>query len=74
MKLIRRHSQATASRQSIISLFLSRFALTESETQAITSRDVPVGQTLFDVMDRIATIREDCRVLLSGEDGETKAG
>ncbi|KAG9015159.1 Golgi transport complex subunit 6 [Tulasnella sp. JGI-2019a] len=71
---LRTQRQATAARQSIISLFLSRFSLTESETQAITSRDVPVGRELFDAMDRIATIRSDCRVLLSGEDGETKAG
>ncbi|KAG8913144.1 Golgi transport complex subunit 6 [Tulasnella sp. 417] len=71
---LRAQRQATASRQSIISLFLSRFTLTEDETQAVASRDVPVGPQVFAAMDRIEKIRNDCRVLMSGEEGETKAG
>ncbi|KAG8918014.1 Golgi transport complex subunit 6, partial [Tulasnella sp. 408] len=71
---LRAQRQATAARQSIISLFLSRFTLTEEETQAVASRDVPVGPQVFAAMDRIEKIRTDCRVLMSGEEGETKAG
>ncbi|KAG8901207.1 Golgi transport complex subunit 6 [Tulasnella sp. 403] len=71
---LRNQRQTTTARESIISLFLNRFTLTEAETEAIVSRDVPVGQAVFDAMDRIETIRNDCRVLLSGEEGETKAG
>ena len=37
-------------------------------------RDVPIGQRFFEAMDRTERIREDCRVLMSGEDGPTKAG
>lgn len=66
--------QATATKQAIIALFLARFTLTEAETQAVTSREVPVARALFDAMDRIEQIRSDCRVLLSGEEGETIAG
>lgn len=71
---LRAQREATAARQSIISLFLSRFTLTEEETQAVASRDVPVGPQVFAAMDRIEKIRIDCRVLMSGEEGETKAG
>lgn len=61
-------------RQSIVSLFLSRFTLTETETEAITSRNVPVGKRVFDAMDRTEEIRDGCQILLSGEGGSTKAG
>jgi len=63
-----------AARQSIVSIFLSQFTLTEAETEAITSRDVPVGKRVFDAMDRTEKIRDSCQILLSGEDGSTKAG
>jgi conserved oligomeric Golgi complex subunit 6 len=61
-------------RQSIVSLFLSQFTLTEAETEAITSRDIPVGKRLFNAMDRTEKIRESCQILLSGEGGSTIAG
>ncbi|KZT59179.1 oligomeric complex COG6 [Calocera cornea HHB12733] len=66
--------QSTATKASLISLFLSRFTLTEAETEALTSRDVPVGDRVFDALDSAARIREECRVLLTGEGGGTKAG
>ncbi|KDQ13474.1 hypothetical protein BOTBODRAFT_111408 [Botryobasidium botryosum FD-172 SS1] len=66
--------QNTIARQSIISAFLSRFTLTEAETEALTSRDVPVGRRVFDAMDKTARIREDCQVLLSGDGGDDQAG
>jgi conserved oligomeric Golgi complex subunit 6 len=61
-------------KQSIISLFLSRFTLTEDEVEAMTSRDVPVGKRFFLAMDKTEKIRDDCRVLMAGEEGPTKAG
>lgn len=65
----------TAVRQDIISIFLSRFTLTEAEVESIMSHDVPVGKQLFSTMDRAEKIRSDCQILLSGDDGTgTKAG
>jgi len=62
------------SKQSIISLFLSQFTLNEAETEAITSRDIPVGKRMFEAMDRTEKIRDSCQVLLTGEDASTNAG
>jgi conserved oligomeric Golgi complex subunit 6 len=61
-------------RQSIISVFLARFTLTEAEVEAITSREVPVGRRLFEAMDRAEKIRDDCQILLGGEGEHTKSG
>lgn len=61
-------------KKSIITLFLARFTLSEDEVEAVTSRDVPVGKRFFDAMGKTERIREDCRVLMAGEDGPTKAG
>jgi hypothetical protein len=71
---LRAQKQTTSARQDIITLFLARFALSPAEIESITSRDVPVGKRMFDAMDRLERIRDDCRVLMSGEGGETKAG
>ena len=38
------------------------------------SRDIPIGQHFFDAMDKTERIREDCRVIMAGEDESTKAG
>jgi len=53
---------------------LARFTLDEAQVEALTSRDIPIGQRFFDAMDKTQRIREDCRVLMAGEDGSTKAG
>jgi len=66
--------QEVTDKKSIINLFLTRFTLNDAEVEALTSRDVPVGSQFFEAMDRTEQIREDCRVLMSGEDGSTKAG
>ncbi|KAI9065410.1 oligomeric complex COG6 [Trametes sanguinea] len=80
-------SQGIAVRQSIISAFLTRFTLSPSEKEAISSRDVPLGPTFFAAMDKAARIQADCRVLLTAsltlpapssgegedEDGEDRA-
>ncbi|KAG6872401.1 hypothetical protein C0995_009991 [Termitomyces sp. Mi166 len=66
--------QDVENKKSIVTAFLTRFTLTESETEAITSRDEPVGPIFFAAMDRTEVIRDDCRILMSGEDGPTQAG
>ncbi|KAI6030195.1 oligomeric complex COG6 [Pisolithus marmoratus] len=66
--------EVNKTRKSIVTLFLDRFTLTDDEIEALTSRDVPVGARFFLAMDKTARIRVDCRVLMSGEDGPTKAG
>ena len=42
--------------------------------EAITSREIPVGKRFFSAMDKAERIRNDCRVLMAGEDGPTRAG
>jgi len=61
-------------KQSIVTMFLSRFTLTDEETEIVTSRDVPVGSRFFDTMDKTERIRQDCQVLMAGEDGPTQVG
>ena len=67
-----RHGVAV--RQSIITLFLSRFTLSAEEKDAIASRDVHIGPRFFEAMDKATKIRDDCRVLMTGDEGDTKAG
>ena len=50
----------------ITSLFLARFTLDGAEVEALSSRDIPIGQRFFDAMDKTERIREDCRVLVAG--------
>ena len=61
-------------KQSIVTLFSSRFTLTDEETEILTSRDVPVGRHFYDTMDKTERIRQDCQVLMAGEDGPTQVG
>ena len=61
-------------KKSVVDAFLARFALTEKEIEAMTSRDVPVSKEFFKAMERTERIRDDCRVLMAGEDGPTQAG
>jgi conserved oligomeric Golgi complex subunit 6 len=66
--------QEVKTRQSIVTLFLARFTLSDDETNSLSSPDVPVGHTFFAAMDRAQAIRQDCRVLMAGEDSPSKAG
>ena len=66
--------QEISTRQTILTLFLARFTLAPDEAEAIASREVPVGSRFFAAMDKAGRVREDCRVLMAGEDGPTKAG
>lgn len=61
-------------RKSIVLLFLDRFTLNDEEIEAITSREISLGPLFFSAMNKTERIRGDCRVLMSGEDGPTKAG
>lgn len=61
-------------RSQIINLFLTRFTLSEVELSALTSRDIAVGQPVFDALDKVERIRKDCYTLLGGEEGTQQAG
>ena len=67
-------SQGITVKQSIVTLFLSRFTLTDQETDILISRDVLVGRHFYDTMDKTERIRQDCQVLMAGEDGPTQVG
>ncbi|KAF9242033.1 oligomeric complex COG6-domain-containing protein [Melanogaster broomeanus] len=71
---LRHERQEVETRKSIVLLFLNRFTLSDEEAEAMTSRDVQVGSRFFQAMNNTERIREDCRVLMSGEDGPTQAG
>ncbi|KAF8662717.1 hypothetical protein AX16_001159 [Volvariella volvacea WC 439] len=71
---LREERQQVEEKRSIISLFLGQFTLDEQEIEALTSRDVPVGERFFQAMDKTERIRNNCRILMSGEDGPTRAG
>jgi hypothetical protein len=72
--ILRTHRQEVKTRQSIVDLFLARFTLSDDEANALSSSSVPVGPTFFAAMDRAQAIRDDCRVLMVGEDSPSKAG
>ncbi|KAF8638929.1 hypothetical protein AX17_001841 [Amanita inopinata Kibby_2008] len=71
---LREERKETETMKLIATLFLDRFTLTNDELEAVTERDVPVGQRFFAAMDKAEQIREDCRLLMGGEDGPTQAG
>ena len=71
---IKLQKQSVAEKQAIMAVFLKRFTLSEKEIEAIMSRDVPLGRPVFDAMDHCERMRDDCRLLLSGEGSSTKAG
>ena len=66
--------QEVSTRQSIVTAFLDRFTLTSEEVEAIVSREVSINTRFFSAMSKAERMRSDCRVLMSGEDGPTKAG
>jgi hypothetical protein len=60
--------------QSIVTLFLARFTLSPNEAKAHSSPEIPVGPKFFATVDRTQAIRDDCRVLMAGEDSLRKLG
>ncbi|KAI0263475.1 oligomeric Golgi complex subunit 6 [Gloeopeniophorella convolvens] len=71
---LRDERQEVKARQSIVNLFLARFTLSEDEANTLSASDTPVGPVFFAAMDRARAIRDDCRVLMAGEDSPSKAG
>ncbi|KAF8486745.1 oligomeric complex COG6 [Russula emetica] len=71
---LRDERQQVKTRQSIVTLFLARFTLSSNEAEALSSPEIPVGPKFFAAMDRAQAIRDDCRVLMAGEDSPSKAG
>jgi hypothetical protein len=66
--------QQVKTRQSIVTLFLERFTLSPNEAEALSSPEIPVGPKFFAAMDRAQAIRDDCQVLMAGEESPSKAG
>ncbi|KAF8838328.1 COG6-domain-containing protein [Paxillus ammoniavirescens] len=71
---LRHERQEVENRKFIMMLFLDRFILSDNGVEAITPREVPVGSRFFAAMCDTERIHEGCRVLMSGEDGPTRAG
>ncbi|XP_006457735.1 hypothetical protein AGABI2DRAFT_198704 [Agaricus bisporus var. bisporus H97] len=71
---LREERKEVEDKKSIVELFLSRFTLTEQEIDVIKSRDIHIGTRFFQTMDKTEKIRNDCQVLMAGEDGPTQAG
>jgi hypothetical protein len=61
-------------KKSIVDLFLKKFTLTEQEIKIVKSRDTPIGPRFFQTMEKTEKMRDDCRVLMAGEDGPTQSG
>ncbi|KAF8329058.1 oligomeric Golgi complex subunit 6 [Amanita rubescens] len=72
---LREERKEAETKKLIATVFLQRFTLTMEELEAITERDVLVGPRFFAAMDKTERIRDDCRLLMSGDDGTpTQAG
>lgn len=57
-----------------VNSFLAHFTLTEEEAESLQSRDTQINGKFFRTMRKAEQIIADSRVLMSGEDGPTKAG
>ncbi|KAF8633476.1 hypothetical protein AX15_001436 [Amanita polypyramis BW_CC] len=72
---LREERKEAETKKVIATVFLQKFTLSKEELEAITERDVSIGQRFFAAMDKAERIRDDCRLLMSGEDGApTQAG
>ncbi len=65
---------AVNDRQFAVDHFINRFSLTEDEINTLQSRDIRVDSNFFKTMRKADRIIQDARVLMSGDDGPTKAG
>jgi conserved oligomeric Golgi complex subunit 6 len=68
------HGKEVEDKRLIVNLFLMRFTLTEEEIDIAKSREIPIRMCFFQMMDKAEKIRNDCQVLMAGEDGPTQAG
>lgn len=57
-----------------IDTFLAHFTLTEEESELLQSRDIQIDGKFFRAMKKAERIIADSSVLMSGQDGPTKAG
>ncbi|PWN52466.1 oligomeric complex COG6 [Violaceomyces palustris] len=80
---LEKQMESSRLQEQLSNLFLQRFTLTDEEKESIHSNELRVGSQLFSAMDRLDTIRQDCRLLLQGDPdsgdvggsgGGTKAG
>ncbi|KAK2459490.1 hypothetical protein APHAL10511_008474 [Amanita phalloides] len=72
---LREERKEAETRKLIATTFLQKFTLTKEEREALTERDVSVGQQFFAAMAKTEQIRDDCRLLMYGEDeAPTQAG
>ncbi|KAF8436357.1 oligomeric Golgi complex subunit 6 [Boletus edulis BED1] len=71
---LRYERQQVETQKSIVLFFLDRFTLNEDDIEAITSREISLVPRFFSAMNKTERIQSECRVLMSGEDGPTKAG
>ena len=65
---LERQRAAALTQVEVAKLFLSRFTLTEAERASIYSREVRVGNDLFQTMDKLQRIRSECQILLQGSE------
>lgn len=60
--------------QTAVESFLAHFTLTEEEADSLLSRDILIDKKFFRAMIKAERIMAESQVLMSGEDGSTKAG
>ncbi|GAC94333.1 potential intra-Golgi transport complex subunit [Pseudozyma hubeiensis SY62] len=65
---LERQRAAALTQVQVAKLFLSRFTLSEAERASIYSREVRVGNDLFQAMDKLERIRSECQILLQGSE------
>ena len=65
---------AVNEQQMAVDAFLVHFTLTEEESELLQSRDIQINSKFFRTMQKAERIISDSSVLMSGQDGPTKAG
>lgn len=53
---------------------MAHFTLTAEEAESLQSRDLHIDTQFFQVMRKAEAIRDDCRVLMNGDDGPNQIG
>lgn len=68
------HRHSVTEKQFAVDCFLAHFTLTTEESEALQSRDMRIDTQFLQIMCKAEAIREDCRVLMTGEDGPSHIG
>ncbi|KAL5511670.1 COG6 [Sanghuangporus vaninii] len=71
---LRATRHAVNEQQTAVDAFLSHFTLTEEESDLLQSRNIQIDSIFFRAMQKAERIIADSSVLMSGQDGPTKAG